>query len=329
LHPDEQQWINDHAKQFAQQMNGGNPPTDAQIGVAEEELAQQAFRQVQNGVPGQWDQAASDFLSQAHGLLAADPSCPSCGPGYMFQATAAQKANPDMYSDFLPQDRKSWFYAQNGISQPTPQQLAVGNASDASKRQQMANQTLDAAAAAGGIVLAPAAAGLVTTTAQFCTAFPGTCAAAAGIGGAVSGVADAIGQKFLNGTVRPGEVAFAILNGAVTTPFGMNTGIMGNAIIGGLLSSGNSEFQNLLYGDSNSAGGAFLIGGGFGAAGGFAGVKTQNAVSGLFPRYAPSNVPVLLQTPNLTAPLIGVSGGSVVQGGGSLVPSISTQPSGK
>lgn len=310
-------------------MNGGNPPTDAQVALAEEQLSQQAFRQVQNGVQGQWDQTASDFLSQAHGLLAADPSCPSCGPGYMFQATAAQKANPDMYSDFLPQDRKSWFYTQNGLSQPTAQQLAAGNASDAGKRQQMANETLDAAAAAAGLVLAPAAAGLASVTAQFCTAFPGACAAAAGIGGAISGTADAIGQKFLNGTVRPGEVAFATVNGAVTTPFGMNTGLMGNMLIGGLSSAANAEFQNLLYGDTNSIGGASLIGGGFGAAGWGAGATTQTSASGMFPRYVPSKVPALLQTPNLTAPLIGVLGGSVTQGGGSLVPSISTQPSGK
>ncbi|GGC72959.1 hypothetical protein GCM10011400_71360 [Paraburkholderia caffeinilytica] len=52
LHPTEQQWIKDNAKTFARLMNGGNPPSDAQVAVAQEELAQQAFRQVQNGVSG-------------------------------------------------------------------------------------------------------------------------------------------------------------------------------------------------------------------------------------------------------------------------------------
>ena len=320
LHPDEQKWIKDNAKRFAQQQ--GISEQDA-----EQRLAQQGFRQVQNGVGGAWDPAASTFLEQAHAMLAPDSSCPSCGPGYMFQATAAQKANADMYASFLPQDRRNFFYMQNGLTQPTSQQLASANAKDAAVRQQMQNQTIDAAAAAGFIVSAPGLAGAAGATMRFCALNPTACVVASGTGGVISGGADAAGQYYLNnGTVRPGEVAFAAVNGAVTAPLGMNMGLLGNVFLGGMGNVANSAFQNLYYGDTNSLGASALLGQMFGGAGARAGGAVQAASGAVFPRYSPG-VPALLQIPSATAPLIGAGAGAVVQGGGSFVPSVSTQPS--
>ncbi|WP_296227080.1 hemagglutinin repeat-containing protein [Ralstonia sp. UBA689] len=320
LHPDEQKWIKDNAKRFAQQQ--GISEQDA-----EQRLAQQGFRQVQNGVGGAWDPAASTFLEQAHAMLAPDSSCPSCGPGYMFQATAAQKANADMYASFLPQDRRNFFYMQNGLTQPTSQQLASANAKDAAARQQMQNQTIDAAAAAGFIVSAPGLAGAAGATLRFCALNPTACVVASGTGGVISGGADAAGQYYLNnGTVRPGEVAFAAVNGAVTAPLGMNMGLLGNVFLGGMGNVANSAFQNLYYGDTNSLGASALLGQMFGGTGARAGGAVQAASGAVFPRYSPG-VPALLQIPSATAPLIGAGAGAVVQGGGSFVPSVSTQPS--
>jgi len=85
LHPTEAQWIKDNASRYAKQKG----MSEAQ---AENALAQQAFRQVQAGATGVWDAEASVFLSQAHGMLAADPNCPSCGPGYRFGVRSCNHA---------------------------------------------------------------------------------------------------------------------------------------------------------------------------------------------------------------------------------------------
>ncbi|GCB03497.1 hemagglutinin repeat-containing protein [Ralstonia sp. SET104] len=317
LHPDEQKWIKDNAGRFAKQQ-----------GISEQEaerrLAQQGFRQVQNGVGGAEDSAARAFLGEAHAMLAPDPSCASCGLSYMFHPTEDQKANADMYANYLPQDRQNWFYAKNGLSQPTAQELAAGNNGDAAARQQAQNQTINAAAGAGLIAMAPALAGVGTATAQLRMLNPSACVIASGTGGALSGAADAAGQQYLNKTIRPGEVAFAVLNGALTTPLGMNTGLLGNAVLGGLGSAANAAFQNWAYGDNNSVGGAALVGQAFGAGGAKAGAVGQSYAAGFFPRYT-SGLPALLQRPNATAPLIGVGTGAFVQGGGSFVPSTPPQ----
>jgi hypothetical protein len=173
------------------------------------------------------------------------------------------------------------------------------------------------------LALAPAVAGVGQATLNFCTANPQSCFVAAGIGGIVSGGADAIGEKVLTGQIRPGQLIFSTINGAVSTPFGMMTGILGNAVIGAAGSAINADFQNITYGDTNSIGGAVIVGGAFGAGGGYIGGKVTNAAYNYFPTYTPG-IPALLQNPNMTSPLIGVSGGSITQGGGSIFPSIST-----
>ncbi|WP_240435854.1 hemagglutinin repeat-containing protein [Ralstonia solanacearum] len=172
LHPDEQKWIKDNAKRFARQQGISEQ-------AAEQRLAQQGFRQVQSGVGGAWDQVASDFLSQAHGLLAPDPSCPSCGPGYMFRATATQKANADMYSNFLPQDRINNFYARNGLSQPTSKEVRQAANDNAKVRDTLGNMTVGAAGVALALTVPPAL--------SWCLSNPVACNRIAITGGEIAG----------------------------------------------------------------------------------------------------------------------------------------------
>ncbi len=150
LHPDETKWIKDHAKRFAQQQ-----------GISEQEakrrLAQQAFRQVQFGASGSEDTQARYFLSQAKGMLSADPSCPSCVPGYMFYATPDQRANTGMYAAHVVSDTKALeFYGKNGIVQPTPQGIQASATKDANVRSNIATATVGAAGAAASLTVPPA-----------------------------------------------------------------------------------------------------------------------------------------------------------------------------
>ena len=184
LHPDETKWIEKNAKRFAQQMNGGQEPTAEQIAAAEQRLAQQAFRQVQFGAEGTDDAQARAFLSQAHGMLTADPNCPTCGLGYMFYATPEQRANTGMYAGTLGQT--SGFYQANGLTQPTLQQIVNAAATDGAQRNAVAQRTVLAAMAAGTLTLAPALSGLAAEAAAFaknpvgyCLGNPAACTVAA------------------------------------------------------------------------------------------------------------------------------------------------------
>ena len=182
LHPDETKWIKDNAWRYAQQKGISQA-------AAEKALGQQAYRQAQDGATGPWDPEASTFLKQAHGMLPTDPGCPACGPGYMFQATAAQKANSDMYADSLPQTAD--FYARNGIQIPTAQQAAAGT--------QRGSDILDKATA--GTLLAPVAA---------------ASAALAGLAPAVAAWALANPVAATNAGVITADVAAQVASGAVT-----------------------------------------------------------------------------------------------------------------
>jgi filamentous hemagglutinin family protein len=177
LHPDETKWIKDNAKRFAAQ-NG------LTVEEAEQRLAQQAFRQVQFGTEGTEDAQARAFLSQAHGMLPADPACPPCGPGYMFYGTPEQKGNAGMYAGTLTQT--SGFYQANGLTQPTLQQIVNAVASDSAQRNAVAQRTVLAAMAAGTLALAPALSGVAAEAAAFaknpvgyCLGNPAACTVAA------------------------------------------------------------------------------------------------------------------------------------------------------
>ena len=165
LHPTEMKWIKENAKSFAQQLNGGVLPTAQQIIEAEQRLAQQAYRQVQYGVGGEADVSAMAFLKQANGLLAADPNCSTCGPGYMFYATPEQKLNVAMYGTNLQQTND--FYAKNGLSKPTLQQIIDGARSAGQKTDLATQRTFLAGLAAGTIALGPAFSGLASELAAF------------------------------------------------------------------------------------------------------------------------------------------------------------------
>ncbi|WP_260402658.1 hemagglutinin repeat-containing protein, partial [Ralstonia solanacearum] len=307
LHPDEQKWIKDNAKRFAQQQ--GISEQDA-----EQRLAQQGFRQVQNGVGGVQDQAASNFLQQAHGMLAPDPSCSACGLSYMFQATAAQKANADMYSSFLPQDRQNWFYAQNGLTQPGKDSVAAAN-----QRAQTINNVI------GGATIAAPVAGALLVGAPVATATGGVFGLAT-IGGTVGGGMDAAGQYAQAGTIRPVQSIFATATGAVTGPIGAQVGFVNNILLGGVGGAVNTAFNNVYYGENNNVGYAAAVGGLAGGAGYFFGWAltqglTQAARPIVFPTPLQPNVPAVLQGFRNPMPgLAGATGGSIVQGTASFVP---------
>jgi filamentous hemagglutinin len=144
LHQTETQWIQSNAKRYAARHSG---MTEAQ---AEQILAQQAYRQVQDGAAGTWDADASNFLKQAHGMLPADGSS---GPGYMFQATAAQKADANMYANQLPQTAA--FYIKNGVQIPTAQQSVDATKRGNEIRDAVGKATIGAAALAAGTTLPP------------------------------------------------------------------------------------------------------------------------------------------------------------------------------
>ncbi|MCT7310758.1 hemagglutinin repeat-containing protein [Ralstonia sp. CHL-2022] len=307
LHPDEQKWIKDNAKRFAQQQ--GISEQDA-----EQRLAQQGFRQVQNGVGGATDQAASNFLQQARGMLAPDPSCAACGLSYMFQATKDQKANTDMYANFLPQDRQNWFYMQNGLTQPGKETVVAAN-----QRAQTINNVIG-----GATIGAPVATALLVG-APVATATSGIFALAT-IGGSVGGGMDAAGQYAQSGTIRPVQSIFATATGAVTGPIGAQVGFVNNILLGGVGGAVNTAFNNVYYGENNNVGYAAAVGGLAGGAGYFLGWATtlgltQVARPIVFPSPLQPNVPAVLQGFRNPMPgLAGATGGSIVQGTASFVP---------
>ena len=140
LHPKEIDWIKRHAKVYAAQHPG---MTEVE---AEKALAQQAYRQVQNGAAGTWDANASAFLESARGMLDSGGDM-----GYMFHAIATQKADVGMYANYLP--KTADFYAKNGLTIPNAQQLAQGNQRDSNARETAGTLTKLAAVASGATVL--------------------------------------------------------------------------------------------------------------------------------------------------------------------------------
>lgn len=150
LHPTEAQWIKDNAKRFAQQQGISEE-------AAQQQLARQAYRQVQYGAEGEWDAAASAFLSHAKGMLPADGNS---GPGYMFFATPDQKAAMQMYVGTLP--ALADFYIHNGLKLPDAQAVASSLAKDSRQRELYAGLTVGAGAASSVLALAAVSPSLLT-----------------------------------------------------------------------------------------------------------------------------------------------------------------------
>ncbi|MHA7683859.1 hemagglutinin repeat-containing protein [Cupriavidus sp. PET2-C1] len=312
LHPDEQKWIKDNAKAFAKQQ--GISESDAEM-----RLAQQGFRQVQAGVGGEEDTAAREFLRLGRGLLPADGTN---GTGYMFHATAAQKNDSTMYGKTL--GDSAAFYHINGLKQPGQYQAAAAGAAGDAQRTRVAGAVVSVVGAAAVLAVGPAVAaaapGVIEGTVMNCSINPTTCTAAGGIGGVVSGVADMVGQVLVTGGIRPGQTAMATVSGVILTPVGMNTGAYGNAVLGSVNAILNAQFQNMLYGDSNSLVGAATVGSLFGVSGAKSGEYIKGRAARLFPAYVNSGIPALLQKPNQSAPLIGIGFGNAAQGSGSSIP---------
>ncbi|WP_338910949.1 hypothetical protein [Mycetohabitans rhizoxinica] len=106
LHQEERKWISDREAVYAKRYG-------LSVEQAREELTIQANLQIQNGSPGEWNQRAHEFLRQAHGMMPAEGDS---GPGYMFYATPAQKADPSMYAGHYP--RGLW-----GLTSPHQKRL--------------------------------------------------------------------------------------------------------------------------------------------------------------------------------------------------------------
>lgn len=194
IHEDETKWIQQNSKRYAAQKN--IDPVEA-----EKQLAQQAYRQVQDGAAGTWDTDASNFLKQAHGMLPADGNS---GPGYMFQATAAQKADANMYANQLPQT--AGFYEKNGIKIPTAQQAADATKRGNDIRDTATKATMGAAALAAGTSLPPIL--------GLCLSNPVACNQLAIAGGEIA-AGDALGPAGLAiGSVAAGKTGLKSMQSA-------------------------------------------------------------------------------------------------------------------
>ncbi|WP_186020478.1 hemagglutinin repeat-containing protein [Burkholderia gladioli] len=295
LHPDETNWIKDNAAKYATQKG-------ISIDQAVSELTAQANRQVQNGSPGAWDQNASVFLNQAHGMLPADGNS---GPGYMFYAPPDQKANVNMYGNYYP----------NGIgpNRPSTQQVQNSANHDEASRNLM-----------GGAVIAAATGGALVVGGPIA-------AAAGGLGyatiGAVTGSGmDAAGQYAQSGAIRPAEAVFAGATGAISGPIGANVGFVNNILVGVAGGVANTAFNNAYYGESNSLSYTGAVGA-IGAVGGyFVGMATTVGLSQILKPFVYKNynpaIPAILQ-PKVANPVPGLAGalsGGVAAGTSSFVP---------
>jgi filamentous hemagglutinin len=299
LHPDEKKWIKDHAADFAK-LRG------ISVDAAVQELTAQADRQVQNGSPGAWDQNASAFLDQAHGLLAVDPSCPSCGPGYTFYATPAQKAAPNMYAGYYPNGA--------GLNMPSASAITTSATRDQANRNLMGAGVIAGATGAALLAGAPVAASI------------GALGYAA-IGGTTGGGMDAAGQYGQSGTVRPVETGFAAMTGALAGPIGANVNFMNNVLLGAATSSVNTAFNNAYYGESNSLSYSGALGALGGAGGYLIGTVTTLGLGQILKPFIYENlnptIPALLQ-PRVSNPVSGLAGatsGGISSGTTSFVPS--------
>jgi filamentous hemagglutinin len=144
---------------------------------------------VQFGESGAEDPQARNFLSQANGMLTADPGCPSCGPGYMFYATPEQKNDVSMYATQVVSDPKVLeFYAKNGITQPTSKQVQTGANIDANTRSKIASATIVVAGASTTLTMPPAL--------SWCLANPVACNRIVIAGGEIA-AGDALGPTGL------------------------------------------------------------------------------------------------------------------------------------
>ena len=260
LHPDEKQWINDRESAYAKKY--GLTPEQAR-----DELTMQANLQVQSGTPGSWNQRASDFLRQAHGMLPADGNS---GPGYMFFATPEQKANVEMYAKH---------YANGtGMNVPGGQAIKDSMSREQAYRDAYAKGTIGAAAGAATIAIGGPLVALPGTPIFSTGGMLGSSAAASANGtGVISAAINAGSQYVQNGDINPVDVAGAYVTGVAGASGGLLRNMLANAI-GGATTTG---INNYLRGEENNVAGAALISGALSGLGYGAGKFAENWVNSL------------------------------------------------
>ncbi|MCE4061292.1 hemagglutinin repeat-containing protein [Pandoraea sputorum] len=232
LHPNENQWIKNNASRYAKQRG----ITDEQ---ALSQLTAQANRQVQNGSEGAWDQSASTFLSQAHGML---PASGDSGPSYMFIATPNQKADPKMYGE----------YYANKNDMNTPGASAISSSVEREKgiRNNIANATLIAAGTAATIATGGAAAAIPGTPIFSSGGALGSGTLAGRFGtGMITGSINAGAQYLQTGSINLVDFAVAVATGAIAANGGLVRVVVTNAAGGGV----GAELKNQIHAKNDSS----------------------------------------------------------------------------
>ncbi|WP_338859829.1 hemolysin [Mycetohabitans rhizoxinica] len=155
------------------------------------------------------------------------PADGESGPGYMFYATPAQKADPSMYAGHYPSGL--------GLNQLTSEAMNASANHDATGREMIAKQTLGAAAGAGAIVLAPKV------------------AVAAGLGTGYDYAGDVISRAMGLSNSEP-DVGKSLVVGSiagVTAPFFLPLSTLGGSTAGKIVVGG---YNSLLAGTGAFAG---------------------------------------------------------------------------
>lgn len=231
LHPEEKKWVKDNAAAYAKQQG-------ITVDQAINALSAQADRQMQNGSAGAWDQNASAFLAQAHGMLPADGGS---GPGYMFYATPEQKANPEMYAGHYPDGI--------GLNRPTAGDIAGSVDREQAYRDAYTQGTWGAAAGAAGIAIVGPVAALPGVPIFSSGGVLGSGALASPVGtGAISAGINAGSQYFQNGAVNPVDVAGSFVTGAA----GSYRGLLWNVGINTVGGATTTALNNILQGKNDS-----------------------------------------------------------------------------
>ncbi|WP_246190098.1 hemagglutinin repeat-containing protein [Pandoraea captiosa] len=231
LHPDEKKWISAQEAAYAKRYG----LTDQQ---AHDELTTQANLQVQNGSTGTWNQRASNFLAQAHGMLPADGAS---GPGYMFYATPDQKANVEMYAKHYPDGI--------GMNAPNARTITESAVSDQTARDKLGKETWIATTVAtsiatGGVIAAIPGSPIFGSTGALGS---GSWTSPVGIG-AISGGVNAASQYYKNGEIRPFDVGYAALAGWG----GTYTKFLGSIAINAATGAANTMTNNFISGKNDS-----------------------------------------------------------------------------
>ncbi|WP_447610686.1 hemagglutinin repeat-containing protein [Stenotrophomonas maltophilia] len=189
LHISEIDLIQGSASGFAQRLCGCRNPSREQIDAAEKSLSEQAYRQVQFGVEGQWDQAASDYLRQvsAGRLLEPDPNRPGSGYSPLFYATPGEKADATQYVGSW--NLRADFYRKNGLDVPSQEQAMAAAIQDQIDRKTHGKVLIGGTAVITAAGLSPVA----LAAARGCLSKPASCDAI------LTGVVDAVASEATGG----------------------------------------------------------------------------------------------------------------------------------